>query len=526
MEESRDKILVLDCGSQVSHLICRRCREVGVYSELMSITTPFEEVKKFGPKGIIISGGPDSVYEEGAPQLSEEAWKWIRETKLPVLGICYGLQLMIHAHGGKVGPCDAREYGHSELNVLDRNELFEGVSEKTLVWMSHGDKVIKLPSDFKVIATTSNSEFAAVQHTSLPLEGLQFHPEVTHSVEGTKMIGNWCSKAAHCGLQSWNMADFCQKEIEEIRATVGDSYVLGAVSGGVDSSVGAALLYKAVGAKFRPFLIDTGFLRKNEADEVRERLSKHIDGMQLRVLDWSDKFLAALEGITEPEAKRKAIGRVFIDAFQEAVEMEGVPLNNTYLLQGTLYPDVIESTSFKGPSSVIKSHHNVGGLPDKIKFKGLMEPLRLLFKDEVRALGKHLGLPEESVMRHPFPGPGLAIRIIGAPLCKEYADILREADAIFLEEIRKSGDYAKIGQAFTVLCPNVKTVGVMGDQRTYEMVCCLRAVASSDFMTADWYEMPTPVLKQVSARIINEVRGINRVLYDISSKPPSTIEWE
>lgn len=527
MTENEDRILILDCGSQFSHLICRRCREVGIYSELRSILTPCEELQAFKPKGLIISGGPHSVYNEGSPHLAAETWEWLRKSSVPVLGICYGLQEMIHVNGGHVGPGTAHEYGFAELTVSGSAEIFEGIVAKTPVWMSHGDKVLDLGSQFEVVATTSNSEFAAVKHVSLPFFGMQFHPEVTHTKEGTKMISNWCSKVAGCRLASWTMSNFCSKEIAEIQRIVGPkAYVLGAVSGGVDSSVGAALLHTAIGKRFKPFLVDTGFLRKNEAVEVKTRLTSHIPGLELRVIDASEKFYAALSSVTEPEKKRKIIGGLFIEAFEQGVKAEQVDPSECFFLQGTLYPDVIESTSFKGPSTVIKSHHNVGGLPQNLKFLGLLEPLRLLFKDEVRALGRELGLHEDSVMRHPFPGPGLAIRIVGAPMTRELADVLREADAIFIEELKANGHYDKIGQAFAVLLPEVKTVGVMGDHRTYEMTCALRAVQTTDFMTADWYPMPPELLSRISGRIINEVRGINRVVYDISSKPPATIEWE
>merc|ERR1719335_1488908 len=389
--------------------------------------------------------------------------------------------------------------------------------------MSHGDKVTKLPDGFAMIANSENSEYAAVADPTRRLYGVQFHPEVTHTPQGTKMISNFLKGI--CNMKAeWNMHDFCTKEVERLVKLVGDKTVIGAVSGGVDSSVAAALIHRAIGDRFKPFLVDTGLLRKDEAKEVKERLEGHIPGLKLTVLDASTEFYRELEGVTEPEKKRKIIGRLFIESFERAVKAMGIDSEHCMLLQGTLYPDVIESTSFRGPSSVIKTHHNVGGLPDRMKMK-VIEPLRLLFKDEVRALGRELGLPHESVMRHPFPGPGLGIRIIG-PVTPESADELRQADAIYMEELRRSGDYDKIGQAFTVLLPTVRSVGVMGDHRTYEKVCVLRAVTTTDFMTANWYNMPYELVARISNRIVNEVSGINRVCYDVTGKPPGTIEWE
>merc|ERR1719335_496654 len=389
--------------------------------------------------------------------------------------------------------------------------------------MSHGDKVTKLPDGFAMIANSENSEYAAVADPTRRLYGVQFHPEVTHTPQGTKMISNFLKGI--CNMKAeWNMHDFCTKEVERLVKLVGDKTVIGAVSGGVDSSVAAALIHKAIGDRFKPFLVDTGLLRKDEAKEVKERLEGHIPGLKLTVLDASTEFYRELEGVTEPEKKRKIIGRLFIESFERAVKAMGIDSEKCMLLQGTLYPDVIESTSFRGPSSVIKTHHNVGGLPDRMKMK-VIEPLRLLFKDEVRNLGRELGLPHESVMRHPCPGPGLGIRIIG-PVTPSNAEELRQADAIYMEEIRKSGDYEKIGQAFTVLLPTVRSVGVMGDHRTYEKVCVLRAVTTTDFMTANWYHMPYELVARISNRIVNEVSGINRVCYDVTGKPPGTIEWE
>lgn len=537
--EKQERILVIDFGSQVSHLICRRVREAGVYCELRSCLLKLDDVTGFHPNGIILSGGPHSVYDKDAPHLSKEIWNYIDEKKLPVFGICYGLQEMCHTLGGKVEPGVKREFGHADLLIREdvahlsadgskkikgRSPIFEGIStEKVPVWMSHGDKVTELPPGFTSIAYTSNTEFAAVEDQARHIYGVQFHPEVTHTPSGATMIKNFVLKVVGCKGE-WNMHDFCQKQIDIIMNKLEDKYVVGAVSGGVDSSVAAALVHKAIGDRFRPFMVDTGLLRKDEAKIVKERLEKHIPGMKLKVLDESSHFYKELAGVEEPEKKRKIIGRLFVEAFEKAVSEMGLPHERCLLLQGTLYPDVIESTSYKGPSSVIKTHHNVGGLPDRMKME-VIEPLRLLFKDEVRALGNELGLPVTSVMRHPFPGPGLGIRIIGE-VTKESADTLSLADDIYIEELRKTGHYDKIGQAFAVLLPTVRSVGVMGDHRTYENVCVLRAVTTTDFMTADWYDMPHDVLARISNRIINEVKGINRVCYDVSSKPPATIEWE
>jgi GMP synthase (glutamine-hydrolysing) len=538
--QHKERVLVLDFGSQVSHLICRRCREVGVYSELRSCQATLDEIMAFDPDALILSGGPHSVYEDGAPHMKPEVWKHCESKKLPILGICYGFQEMCQALGGRVEPGTKKEFGRTEMTITSGDTrgkngapspkkiraepgLFDGLSTKEEVWMSHGDKVTKLPPGFESIAFSENSEHSACADPARRLYGTQFHPEVTHTPNGTKMIANFVKNI--CGLKcEWNMQDFCKKEVERITKLVGDREVIGAVSGGVDSSVAAALIHKAVGNKFHPFLIDTGLPRQNEAVEVKARMDKHIQGMNLKVLDASQDFFRELKNIQEPETKRKTIGRLFIENFEKAVQQLGLDPKRCLLLQGTLYPDVIESTSYKGPSTVIKTHHNVGGLPDRMQMQ-ILEPLRLLFKDEVRKLGFELGLPHESVMRHPFPGPGLGIRIIDC-VDKEKADTLRKADAIYLEEIRKSGDYDKISQAYAALLPTVKTVGVMGDHRTYGCVVVLRAVTTTDFMTADWYHMPYDLLGRISSRIINEVEGVNRVVYDVSQKPPATIEWE
>lgn len=536
--QDQQRVLVLDFGSQVSHLICRRVREAGVYCELRSCQVKAEEVQDFNPNGLILSGGPHSVYDKDAPHLDSAVWQLLEKRNLPTLGICYGLQEMCYAFGGSVEPGSKREFGHATMDIRNdvasgtgakkargHSMIFKGVdTDKPLpVWMSHGDKVTKLPEGFFSIGTTSNTEYAAVENPTRKLFGVQFHPEVTHTPSGSQLIKNFVIDICGCKGE-WNMHDFAQKQCDLIMHKLSGKYVVGAVSGGVDSSVAASLVHKAIGDKFKPFLVDTGLLRKDEGKIVKARLEKHIPGLNLKVLDESAAFYDQLKGITEPEQKRKIIGRLFIESFEKAIHEMKLRPEDCLLLQGTLYPDVIESTSFKGPSSVIKSHHNVGGLPDRMKME-VLEPLRLLFKDEVRALGKELGLPHDSVMRHPFPGPGLGIRIIGE-VTEQSATTLQAADDIYIEELRNTGHYDKIGQAFVVLLPTVKSVGVMGDHRTYENVAVLRAVTSTDFMTADWYDMPKDVLARISNRIINEVKGINRVCYDVSSKPPATIEWE
>jgi GMP synthase (glutamine-hydrolysing) len=482
------------------------------------------DVAAFKPKGIILSGGPHSVYDADGPHLKASVWKHLQDEQIPILGICYGLQEMCHTLGGKVEPGTKREFG-SAMVAMKPSILFNDIAglDSVEVWMSHGDKVTCLPDGFQTIAGTPSCEHAAVENVERKMWGVQFHPEVTHTPCGGRIIKNFVVGVCGCA-GTWNMHDFARLQANTIVAQLGAKYCVGAVSGGVDSSVAAALLHRAVGDRFRPFMVDTGLLRQDEARTVKERLEKHIPGLKLTVIDARQKFFGELAGVTEPEAKRKIIGRLFIECFEQAVKDMELKTEDCMLLQGTLYPDVIESTSFRGPSTVIKSHHNVGGLPARMKM-GLLEPLRLLFKDEVRTLGRELGLAEESVMRHPFPGPGLGIRIIGEATAAN-AETLQHADAIYMEELHKTGHYNKIGQAFAVLLPTVKSVGVMGDHRTYENVCVLRAVTTTDFMTADWYDMPHDVLKIISNRIINEVRGINRVCYDVSSKPPSTIEWE
>lgn len=515
MEEALHKhelIVVLDFGSQYTHLIARRLRECNVFCELHAFDTPADKIRALNPKGLILSGGPSSVYEEGAPHVADG----VLDLGLPVLGVCYGLQEICHQlPGGSVIPGEKKEYGHADLSLKGTSSpLLSGVPPTCSVWMSHGDKVGDLPSGFKDIASTDNCAHAAVANEELKFYGLQFHPEVTHSDHGTVVLQNFVKGVCEC-TGDWTMSNFVDEAKEAIRNTVGDGVVIGAVSGGVDSTVAAVLLNEAIGSQFHAFLVDNGVMRKNEAAEVVDRLRTRC-GVNISLIDSAELFLGKLNGVTEPEKKRKIIGNTFIDVF----EIEAKKLNADFLLQGTLYPDVIESVSHKGPSATIKTHHNVGGLPSYMKLK-LIEPLRFLFKDEVRSLGLQLGVERESVFRHPFPGPGLAIRIVGE-ITLQRLDSLRDADAIFLEELRANDLYDQIGQAFAVLLP-VRTVGVMGDKRTYEEVIGLRAVKTIDFMTADWFDIPTPVLRRISSRIVNEVSGVNRVMYDVTSKPPGTM---
>lgn len=510
---SHEVVIILDFGSQYTHLIARRLRECNVYCELHSYALPLATIKAINPKGIILSGGPAAVYEADAPHVANGLF----DLGVPVLGICYGLQEMSHALGGNVIPGVKHEYGHANIKVSRTCELFADLPDQFSVWMSHGDKLDRIPDDFIDVATTANTEHAVVCHPSKHLYGLQFHPEVTHSEHGTSILRNFVKLVCKCSCD-WSMADFLTEAKTAIRNMVGSGTVVGAVSGGVDSTVAAVLMKEAIGDQFHAFLVDNGVLRKDEASEVMERLSDRC-GVNLTLIDASQLFLDRFEGVTEPEKKRKIIGNTFIECF----EKQASRLTADYLLQGTLYPDVIESVSHKGPSATIKTHHNVGGLPAHMKLK-LIEPLRFLFKDEVRSLGLELGIEKESIYRHPFPGPGLAIRILGE-ITANRLRALREADSIFIEELRAHNLYREIGQAFAVLLP-VKAVGVMGDSRTYEEVITLRAVKTSDYMTADWFDLPTPMLRKTSSRIVNEVRGINRVTYDITSKPPGTIEWE
>ncbi len=518
MSEPTDKILVLDFGSQYTQLIARRIREEQVYSEIQPYNYPIEKILAFHPKGIVYSGGPSSVYEEGAPVSSRELF----DLGIPILGICYGLQLIAMQMGGKVAHSDRREYGPAVIKILKEDKLFSGFEdaseEERRVWMSHGDRVEELPDGFEILARTDNSPVCAVRHREKPIWGLQFHPEVHHTARGKEIIRNFIFSICGC-KPSWTMQSFVTQSVAAIKEEVGNAKVIGAVSGGVDSTVMAALVGEAVGNNFYPIFVNNGVLRKNEAEEVVHLYRNQLH-LNLIYHDATDRFLDALKGVIDPEEKRKIIGRTFIDVFvHEAEKIEGVE----FLAQGTLYPDVIESVSFKGPSATIKSHHNVGGLPEVMPLK-LVEPLRELFKDEVRLVGKVLDLPDSILGRHPFPGPGLAIRMLD-DVTPEKLETLREADAIVTEEIRKAGWYDKIWQVFPVLLP-IKTVGVMGDERTYEQVIVIRAVHSVDGMTADWVRLPYDLMARLSNRIINEVKGVNRVVYDISSKPPSTIEWE
>lgn len=508
-------ILILDFGSQYNQLIARRIREAKVFCKIVKPDIPTQEVLKINPKGLIFSGGPASVYQKNAPRPDKK----IFELGIPVLGICYGLQIIAQMLGGKVSKAKSREYGLANLRIDDKKDLFYALPDEITTWMSHGDKTSRLPKGFKKLAHTYNTSFAAMADREKKLYGLQFHPEVAHTPLGSKILKNFLYRICGCG-DNWTMSHFLKEAISNIRRqTKGEKVVLG-LSGGVDSSVTAVLLHRAVGNKLIAIFVDNGLLRQGEREAVIKTFSKHFH-IGLRLAKTEKRFLKKLRGVVDPEKKRKIIGHEFIAVFEEEAKRIG---SIKFLAQGTLYPDVIESrSSFGGPSATIKTHHNVGGLPEKMKLK-LIEPLKDLFKDEVRILGKELGLPDEIIGRHPFPGPGLAVRIIGE-VTKERLDILREVDARFIEEIKTAGLYNNIWQAFAVLLP-VKTVGVMGDERTYENVVALRAVTSSDGMTADWARIPQEVLAKISNRIINEVQGVNRVVYDISSKPPSTIEWE
>lgn len=520
---SHDRILILDFGSQVTQLIARRVREAHVYCEVHPNDVSVDFIREFAPKGIILSGSHMSAYEESNDQASQAVF----EAGVPVLGICYGMQTMAQQLGGKVESGTKREFGYAEVRARNHSKLLEGIEDfqteagegMLKVWMSHGDKVSELPPGFKVMASTPSCPIAGMFDEARGFYAVQFHPEVTHTVKGREILQRFVLDICKC-KPDWIMGDYAKEAVEKIRAEVGDEEVILGLSGGVDSSVTAALIHRAIGQRLTCVFVDNGLLRKNEREQVRETFEKNM-GLKLIVVDAIDRFMNALAGVSDPEQKRKIIGREFVNVFQE----EAAKIKNAkWLAQGTIYPDVIESAGAKTKKAkVIKSHHNVGGLPDTLHLK-LLEPLRSLFKDEVRELGIALGLPAEMVYRHPFPGPGLGVRILGE-VKREYADLLREADAIFIEELRKADLYDKVSQAFVVFLP-VKSVGVMGDGRTYEWVVSLRSVETSDFMTAKWSELPYDLLGRVSNRIINEVRGINRVVYDVSGKPPATIEWE
>lgn len=508
-------ILIIDFGSQYNQLIARRVRENRVYCVIEPPSIHINEIKNLNPEGIILSGGPSSIYEKNSPKIDDEIFR----LGIPVLGICYGMQFMVYSLGGSVERAGKREYGFAELRVKKQEDVLKDIGRSTKCWMSHGDSIKKLPEGFTLNASTENTEIAAIVNESKRLYGLQFHPEVEHTPMGKKILKNFLFDICGC-RHSWTMKSFAQKAINEVRKTVGNKKVILGLSGGVDSSVTAMLIHKAVGKHLTCIFVDNGLLRKNEMEKLKIILTRNLD-INIRFVNAGNRFLKELAGVTDPEKKRKIIGKVFMDVFEaEARKIKGAE----FLAQGTLYPDVIESRSaFGGPTAVIKSHHNVGGLPKKMKLK-LIEPLKYLFKDEVRSLGKAIGLNDDMIWRQPFPGPGLSIRVIGE-ITKQRLSILREVDDILVSEIKAAGFYRKLWQSFAILLP-LKSVGIMGDQRTYENIVAIRAVTSRDAMTADWAKLPHSLLGKISNRIINEVDGVNRVVYDISSKPPATIEWE
>jgi len=512
----RDQILILDFGSQYTQVIARRIRECEVYSQIVRFDTPAARLAEMRPKGLILSGGPASVYDADAPMPDPGVF----DLGVPILGICYGLQVMAQTLGGRVEPGQRREYGKGTLEIRRRDcPLFRGLPRRLQVWNSHGDRLTRLPRGFVVVATTDNSPYAAIEHPRRRFYGLQFHPEVVHTPRGREILANFVHRICGCG-RAWTMRNYLEQAVQEIRARVGSERVLLGLSGGVDSSVAAALLHRAVGDQLTCIFVNNGLLRAREAERVQEVFGRHFR-MRLQYEDAGELFLRRLRGVTDPEKKRKIIGRTFIEVFEAATRKAGPA---RFLAQGTLYPDVIESVPIGGnPAALIKSHHNVGGLPKRMRFE-LIEPLRCLFKDEVRRLGEALGLPREILWRHPFPGPGLAVRCLGE-VTAEKLEVLRQADAVVLEEMKRSGWYEKVWQAFAVLLP-VRSVGVQGDERTYEWTAAVRVVESQDGMTADWVKLPYELLERISTRITNEVKGINRVVFDITSKPPGTIEWE
>ncbi len=514
-KETHEIVIIIDFGSQYSHLIARRIREQNVYSKIVSHKTALEEIRQLKPKGIILSGGPASVSVENAPRCDEQ----ILFMNIPIMGICYGMQLGSQILGAKIKPSENGEYGRTKCTIKDHSLLLDSLDNNINVWMSHGDQVIELPDDFQSLAYTDNCPYAAVRHKEKDFYGVQFHPEVTHTPAGNQILHNFLFKICHCSGE-WKMSSYIDRTVKEIQEQVGKEKVICGLSGGVDSTVTAALIYKAVGSKLACIFVDNGVLRSNESEYVIETFKKNFKA-DLHFVDARDRFLNRLSGVSDPEQKRLIIGHEFIDVFKE----ESKKLADIkYLAQGTLYPDIIESISAHGgPTAKIKSHHNVGALPAELGFE-LVEPLKELFKDEVRKIGSELGLPDDMIWRHPFPGPGLAIRIIGE-VTEDRLEVLRQADDIMIQEIKTVGLYKEIAQAFAILLP-VSSVGVMGDERTYENVIALRAVETLDYMTADWVRLPHDLLARISNRIINEVKGVNRVVYDISSKPPSTIEWE